>query len=161
MTTFPRNRRFFVASLVAAGLAAASAGGTAALAAAPAHDHAHAQAAKPLPAGQRWATDETLRKGMNGIRSAFAPKLAAIHGNRLAAADYQQLADTTGKEIANIVANCKLPPDADAALHGIIGSLALNADKLKTDPKAAGAAAALRAALDAYAAQFDDPGIGN
>lgn len=160
MTTNSGNRRLFVASLLAAGLAAVSAGAPIAYAAAPEHDHAHAAAAQPLPAGQRWATDETLRKGMNSIRSAYAPKLAAIHGDRLAAADYQQLADTTGQEIANIVANCKLPPEADAALHGIIAQMGEGMDAMagQSATKPRDGAVKVVAALDRYGQTFDHPG---
>ncbi len=160
MTTFPRNTRLLLAALAAAGLAAASAGGTAALAAAAAHDHAHAPADQLLPAGQRWATDATLRQGMAAIRSAYAQKLPSIHADRLSAADYRQLAETTGQEVATIVANCKLPPDADAALHGILAQVGEGMDAMAGQSAATPRDGALKvvAALDRYGRSFDHPG---
>jgi hypothetical protein len=160
MTTNPGSRRFFGAALLAAGLAAWGVGGTIAQAAEAAHDHGHAPAAKPLPPGQRWATDETLRQGMTAIRAAFEPKLAAIHANRLGPADYQALADATGKEIANIVANCKLPPDAGAALHGIIAEMGEGMDAMagKSAMKPREGAVKVVAALDRYGRSFDHRG---
>lgn len=126
------------------------------------HEHHPAPAATAAAAtpAQRFATDAPLRKYMQSIRRSVAALEHGEHGH-LDATQVATLATGIQGDIGNIVAECKLPADADAALHGIIGSLALNADKLKSDPKAAGAVAALRAALDAYAAQFDDPGIGN
>ena len=126
------------------------------------HEHhpAPATTASAATPAQRFATDAPLRKYMQSIRRSVAALEHGEHGH-LDAAQVTTLATGIQRDIGNIVAECKLPADADAALHGIIGSLALNADKLKTDPQAAGAVAALRAALDDYAVQFDDPGIGN
>lgn len=126
------------------------------------HEHhpAPAAAAAAATPAQRFATDAPLRKYMQSIRTSVAALEHGEHG-QLDATQVATLAAGIQADIGRIVAECKLPADADAALHGIIGSLALNADKLKSDPKAAGAVAGLRAALDAYAAQFDDPGIGS
>jgi hypothetical protein len=159
MKTLPATRRLLATSLIAAGLAAMNVCGGTALAAAPAHDHAAAPA-KPLPAGQRWQTDATLREGMTRIRGAFEPKLAAIHDRKLAPTDYQQLADATGREIANIVANCKLPPDADAALHGILADMGAGMDAMagKSLDKQRDGAIKVVAALDRYGQTFQHPG---
>lgn len=142
-----------VALVVALGLSAP-------LAFAQHHQHHPAPAATAAAPAQRFATDAPLRKYMQSIRTRVAALEHGEHGH-LDAGQVATLATGIQGDIGNIVAECKLPADADAALHGIIASLALDADKLKTDPKAAGAVASLRAALDAYAVQFDDPGTAN
>jgi len=127
------------------------------------HEHHPAPAANAATGdapARRFATDAPLRKHMQAIRTKVAALEHGEHGH-LDAVQVATLATGIQGDIGNIVAECKLPADADAALHAIIAPLALNADKLKADPKAAGAVASLRTALDAYAAQFDDPGAGN
>jgi hypothetical protein len=126
------------------------------------HEHhpAPATTAATTAPVQRFATDAPLRKYMQSIRTRVAALEHGEHGH-LDATQVTTLAIGIQGDIGNIVAECKLPADADAALHGIIGALALNADKLKADPQAAGAVAALRSALATYALQFDDPGIDN
>jgi hypothetical protein len=126
------------------------------------HEHhpAPATTAATTAPVQRFATDAPLRKYMQSIRTSVAALEHGEHGH-LDAGQVTTLATGIQRDIGNIVAECKLPADADAALHGIIGALALNADKLKANPQAAGAVAALSAALGAYAVQFDDPATGN
>lgn len=146
--------------LLAMLLAATAAFGANAWAASPAHDHGHAVSAKPLPAGKRWATDEPLRTGMNNIRSALEPQLKAVRNDELGADQYKALAAHTEQQIAHIVTNCKLPPEADAALHGILAQIAEGTDamagKSKTKPR--DGALKVVAALDEYARTFDHPG---
>lgn len=125
------------------------------------HDHDHATAAaKPLPAGKRWATDAPLREGMTQVRRAFEPKLRGIHRSTLPTEDYQALAATTEVQIANIVSNCKLEPDADAALHGVLAKMsegmAAMAGKSATKPR--DGAILVLAALDEYGRSFNHPG---
>jgi hypothetical protein len=93
----------------------------AATAAAPEHSHAAHTAAPArltLDHGKRWATDAPLRAGMDRIRALVAPKVGAIHGGKLGAAEYQALGVAVEKEVADIVAQCKLPPEADAVTNG-------------------------------------------
>ncbi|MGE5115377.1 MAG: hypothetical protein ACM3N6_02675 [Betaproteobacteria bacterium] len=124
------------------------------------HDHGHAAAAKPLPSGQRWATDAPLREGMTKMRSALESRLEAIHGDTLANDQYKTLAQITETQIAHIVANCKLPPDADAALHGVIAKMGEGADAMsgKSKAKPREGAVLLAEALDEYGRTFDHPG---
>ncbi len=161
MNTISATARLLAATTIAVGLAAVSMCGTSAYAAEAAHDHGHAAAAKPLPAGQRWGTDATLRGGMTQIRGAFEPKLAAIHGNKLAPDEYKALAEATQKEVANIVANCKLAPDADAALHGILAQIGEGTDAMAGNSKQLkprDGAVKVVEALDRYGRTFDHPG---
>lgn len=124
-----------------------------------AQEHNHpaptATSSRVVPA-QRYATDATLREQMRAIR-----------GNVLALDHYghahitkelaTQLADQITGHVNTIIVNCKLPPDADAALHGIIGPLLQNASALKADPGRNDAVTAMHKALDQYARTFDDP----
>lgn len=161
MKSIPATARLLAVALAAAGFAALNVAGTPALAAGGAHDHGHASAAvKPLPAGKRWATDDALRKGMTEIRHALEPQLGAIHDNKLAPEQYQAIAAKAEQQVAYIVANCKLPPDADAALHGIIGEIgeATEAMSGKSTAKPRDGAVKLLGALNDYGRTFDHPG---
>jgi hypothetical protein len=160
MNTIPATSRLLGVALVAAGLAGINVLGSSASAAETGHDHGHAAAsAKPLPAGKRWSTDAPLRESMEQIRHSLEPKLAAIHNDKLAADEYKALAEHADKQVANIVANCKLPPDADAALHGIIAQIGEGteamAGKSKVSPR--DGAARVAKALDEYGRTFDHP----
>ncbi len=55
------------------------------------HEHKHeAQHAAPvLKPGQKWASDEVLRQGMDNIRKAMLANREAIEKERLGAQDYQ------------------------------------------------------------------------
>jgi hypothetical protein len=135
----------------------------AATAAAPEHAHA-AHAAAPgkltLDHGKRWATDAPLRAGMDRIRALVAPKVGAIHSGKLAAAEYQALGVAVEKEVADIVSQCKLAPEADAMLHLIVAELLAGADAMQgkgTGSAASGAHKVVVAAND-YGRYFDHPG---
>ncbi|WP_332813149.1 hypothetical protein [Ramlibacter sp.] len=161
MRSLPATPRLLVLTLAAAGFVALNLAGTPALAAGAAHDHGHAAAAaKPLPAGKRWATDAPLREGMTEIRHALEPQLEAIHKNQLTPEQYQAIAAKTEQQVAHIVANCKLPPDADAALHVIIGQIGESTEAMSGKSKARprDGAVKLLGALNEYGRTFDHPG---
>lgn len=101
----------------------AMAAGTAAPAAAHAHDDAHAAAKLRLDHGKKWTTDAPLREGMTRIRDLVAPKVPAAHAGTMGAAEYAALAAKVEVEVGNIVANCKLAPEADAVLHVVLSDL--------------------------------------
>ena len=124
-----------------------------------AQQHVHlAPAVAPtssVPA-QRYATDATLREQMRAIRGNVFALEHYGHGHipkELAT----QLADQITGHVNTIIINCRLPPEADAALHDIIGPILQNASALKADPGRSDAIAGMRKALDQYARTFDDP----
>lgn len=123
------------------------------------HDHGHATD-KPLAPGKRWQTDAPLCEGMTHIRQIFEPKQKAVHKNKLTPDQYKELATRTEAEIGHIVANCKLAPDADAALHGILAQIgegtAAMAGKSKLNPREG--AIKVVAALDEYGRTFEHSG---
>ncbi|MCX7156485.1 MAG: hypothetical protein NTW45_08600 [Rhodocyclales bacterium] len=126
------------------------------------HEHdAHGAATLKLDNGQKWKTDAPLRQGMANIKAAVQPHLHAIHENTLKAANYQTLAKRTNTQIAFMVENCKLAPDADAQLHLIIGELGAAAEAMAGKDKAQSrqkGALQLVHALETYSEFFDHPG---
>ncbi len=117
------------------------------------------QAPKP---GEKWASDEVLRQGMDNIRQAMAASQTGIEQERLTTQEYRQLAETVDKSLAGIIKNCKLPKDADKAFHTIV-LMDMNAglQMMRTSPKVAaqrvGALGVLQA-LRNYGQYFQHPG---
>jgi hypothetical protein len=109
------------------------------------------------PDGQRWPTDEPLRAGMARIQ--LAVEQAAAEGKPLPRESATRLAGVVEENVAYIVKNCRLPPEPDAALHGLIGRLMTAAGQLKGDTVASEAGVGeLVAILRDYRSTFDDPG---
>ena len=121
------------------------------------HGHASAQAAATAPA-RRYATDAPLRAGMQGIRAAV-DALDHYEQGHMGPEQAKILAGDIQGHVNDIIAKCKLPPDADAALHAIIVPLMNQAAALKQDPTKLDAIPPMRQALADYAARFDDPGF--
>jgi len=123
------------------------------------HEHAHHGAQLQLDNGKKWQSDEALRKSMAALRAAFAEKLGAIHAGKLSADGYRALGGKIDGEVANIVAQCKLEPKADAMLHIVIADLIAGADVMQGRAKGKPMAGAHKAAmaLNAYGRHFDHP----
>ncbi|MBS0338577.1 MAG: hypothetical protein JSS40_17600 [Proteobacteria bacterium] len=149
---------------IAAGVLAASAAlAFGALAAEPAGHHHEAAGLSTLKlnGGQKWATDAPLRKGMEDIRNAIADRKDAIHAGKLTPAKYAALADRIDAQVAYMVQNCKLAPEADAQLHAVIGEMMEGTEaargKVRKVDRHAGVDKVV-AALEAYNKHFDHPG---
>jgi hypothetical protein len=129
---------------------------------APAHEHAHHGhdgLALQLDNGRKWSTDASLREGMQRIRSALDTAHAGHVGQpTLDVADGRALAVAVDDAIGFMVANCKLPAQADANLHVLLGQMGQASAELKQDPSSPQAAGAIGVALDDYARHFDHPG---
>jgi hypothetical protein len=110
-----------------------------------------------IPA-QGYATDATLRQQMREIRGVVLA-LGHYEHDHITPELATQLADKITGHVNTIIIHCKLPPDADAALHLIVGPLLQDASTLKADPGRLDAIANMRQLLDQYARQFDDPGF--
>ena len=151
----PNVSKALVAIAIAIGTSVAAAPAGAAPQAAHTHDHATAPAAA-VPA-RGWATDAPLRDGMRGI-ATIVQALDAGPGP-VDAARARTAGAQVGRQVAAIVANCRLPPDADAALHPVLADLARGGAALATDPGDASALPLIRQALADYARLFDDPGF--
>jgi len=129
--------------------------------AADAHSHAADAPAKlALDHGKKWTTDAPLRQRMGEIRALMAPQVGAVHGKKLSPTQYAALGTAIEQKVAAIVAECKLPTDADAMLHLIVADLVAGADimqgKAAGDP--ADGAHKVVTAANAYGRYFNDAG---
>jgi hypothetical protein len=126
-----------------------------------AHDAAGAAVAKlTLDGDRKWPTDAALRSGMAAIQAAFDEHHPAIHQGRETDAQYEALAARIEAEVNSIVANCKLPPAADANLHLVVADLLSGVGLMRgQDPARTrhDGAAQVHVALNAYPRFFDDP----
>ena len=120
------------------------------------HQHAPPPKAAQAAPAQRFATDATLRKEMKGVRTAVEA-LAHYEMGHMGAAQAVEFATQIEGHVRTIVAECKLPPDADAALHAIIVPLVQEAGALKAKPQDLAPIERMRAALASYDRQFFDP----
>jgi hypothetical protein len=130
------------------------------------HGHEHGAAATTttlqLNAGKKWGTDAALRQAMGGIRQELAAALHQIHENRLPNKEYDKLAQKVERGVADIVANCKLEPKADAQLHLIVAEMLEGAEKMAGKVKQAkrqSGAVVVIGALEKYGTYFDDAGF--
>lgn len=129
--------------------------------AAEATDHRHEHAADPalkLNAGKRWEIDAPLREAMMRIRQATHGAEAQQKARGFGDAQATVLAQTIRDSIAYMVANCHLPPDADATLHVLIGRLATAADQLGQSEQRAEALVAIHDTLQLYPQYFSHTG---
>jgi len=130
-----------------------------------AHDHdpsAAAVAQLVLDDSRKWPTDAPLRTGMSVIREAFEADHPAIHAGTESDGQYAALAARIQSQVDSIVANCRLPPAADAQLHLVIADLLAGASLMRGEDPARtrhDGAARVHGALRAYAEYFDDPGV--
>lgn len=106
---------------------------------------------------RRWASDAALRQGMQRVRAALS-QLRHHERQHMPAEAAREQAAQIEAAIHFLFASCRLPPDADAALHQILLPLLQAARQLQSDPADRAAVAALRAAVAPYPRQFDDPG---
>lgn len=123
------------------------------------HDHAaHAHITQPVPPpAQRWQADATLREDMGRIHTA----LEELRHYEMGHMDATMALDRVGlieQAAADIFAKCKLTPEKDAVLHGMLVPLLGAAQKLKANPQDMAQVAAMREAVAQYPRYFDAPG---
>lgn len=125
------------------------------------HDHAEAaQQTMQLNNGQKWETDAPLRQGMGTLYEIVTGGLSSAHANQATPGDYRQMSEKVVGQIGYIVQNCKLPPEADAQLHILLGNIAQGAEAL--EGKVAGeqpeaGLVKIAQALNNYGTHFDHP----
>ena len=124
------------------------------------HDHAQDHAAASVSAtaapAQRWAADANLSHGMAQVRASVEALGHAEHGH-MGPGQVVVLARTMDGYIGDILATCKLDPNADAALHGVLAQLLRGTDALKQGESLPVALATMRQALEQYPRLFDHP----
>lgn len=126
------------------------------------HEHeAKAPGKIELNAGKKWETDDSLRKGMSAIKGSVAVALPAAHAGKFTPAQYDNFAGDVNRQIAFIVQNCKLDPEADAQLHFIVGDMVDSLDiiqgKQPGKERALGVVK-IAQALNTYGRYFDHAG---
>lgn len=128
----------------------------------PAHaasdDHAHhaRQAAKPAEASQ-WATDEGLREGMTRLRASVNQAIPHDPAQPLDAETAIQLQKDVDAAVSYMIANCKLPGAADAALHGLLIDLLRGAEALSEEAEREKGLQQIVATLERYPETFAAP----
>ncbi|HEU5283191.1 MAG TPA: hypothetical protein VFU53_05235 [Burkholderiales bacterium] len=124
------------------------------------HQHDAGAHALKLDNGKRWETDAPLRQGMTAIRDALSAHHPAIHANQETAGRYKSLAGTIDGQIAYIVQNCKLAPEADGQLHIILADIIAGADLMKGADRAKRREGAVMIvdAFEKYPQYFEHPG---
>jgi hypothetical protein len=120
------------------------------------HHHDHAATAAAAPA-QRWTPDASLRDGIRKVHAAV-DELHHYELGHMSAPMALDRAATIEAAVGDMFAHCRLAPEPDAALHGILVPLLRAAQALKADPGKVGAVADMRAAIARYPQYFDDPG---
>ncbi|MGB7740000.1 MAG: hypothetical protein WBM03_12880 [Steroidobacteraceae bacterium] len=124
------------------------------------HGAGGAVAQLQLKDSRKWQTDAALRSGMANIRAAFDADHPAIHAGKQTDAQYAALATRINQQVKSIVANCRLPADADTNLHLIIADLLQGVSLMRgedTSRSRHDGAALVHGALNAYGQYFDDP----
>lgn len=121
------------------------------------HDHAaHAgHDAKPQVPAQRWATDAPLRAGMRNLREATE----TLNHYQMGHLDDVQRDNAVAKidaAIKDMIANCKLKPEADAALHGLLAKFIAGANAARAGKFGKAELAPMQDALAQYPQLFDD-----
>ena len=121
------------------------------------HD-AHATPPVAATPAQRWATDAPLRAGMRNIRKAVQALDHYEHGH-MDATQAHNTAQHIDTAVNQMIAQCKLKPDADAALHGLLVKFIVGAKAVRESQEAPMPQInAMREALAQYPQLFNDPG---
>ncbi|MDE2407814.1 MAG: DnrO protein [Xanthomonadaceae bacterium] len=130
------------------------------------HDHAaHAghSASKKTPAkapvkvpAQRWATDAPLRAGMRELREA-TELLNHYEMGHLDDTQRDNAVVQIDAAVKDMIANCKLKPDADAALHGLLVKFIAGANAARAGKFTKAELTPMQEALVQYPKQFQDP----
>lgn len=118
----------------------------------------HGMSELVLDDGKRWATDAPLRQGLERIRDAVAPIVAATAARPLTKDEATALSGAIKDQVQFLVENCKLEPKADAALHVLLNDFLQSADALAADPASKPALEGIVKGLDLYPQYFDHQG---
>ncbi len=117
--------------------------------------HAAPATALPTPPATPWASDAPLREGMRQMHQAVNALGHAERGHLDAtqtSAAAQQVQDA-----ANFMfTNCKLTPEPDAALHGLLAALLSGATAIQANPADTSPVASMREAVALYPRMFED-----
>jgi phage I-like protein len=121
------------------------------------HHHGSTSTAAIAVPAQRWTPDASLRDGMRRAHAAV-DELRHYEMGHMSAPMAVDRATTVEQAVTFMFAHCKLAPESDAALHGILVPLLGAAQALKHDPQNFKAVADMREAIAHYPHYFNDPG---
>lgn len=128
-----------------------------------AHQHQHgagdSAAQLSLNNGQKWATDEALRQGMDRIKALLEPMGAASPEQSLDPVQAKAIAKGVEGQVAFLVSNCKLEPKADAVLHVLIADMLQGAQALSQPAPTGHGLVLIRRALERYPEYFEPAAI--
>lgn len=110
------------------------------------------------PDSGKWASDESLRQGMSGLRAAFEPHHAAYREGDFDSEQAEELAATVEDKVNFMFANCRLPADADAELHKLLAAALGAARSLRESDDLHAGLHQLHRVLKTYPEFFDHPG---
>ncbi|MDO8272855.1 MAG: hypothetical protein Q7U82_13225 [Gammaproteobacteria bacterium] len=110
-----------------------------------------------LDQGERWETDEPLRKGMLEIRHAVEKASLDFSTGALSAQQAEELTLVIDENVNFIIEQCKLEPEADANLHVILAEILNASSVLKSEPQSAVGLPRIHGALESYAYYFNHP----
>lgn len=121
------------------------------------HDHAAhpGHDARVKAPAQRWATDAPLRAGMRTLREATGT-LHQYERGRRDATQRDNAVKQIDAAIKDMFANCKLKPEADAALHGLLAKFIVGANAARAGTFGKAELAPMQEALAQYPRLFDD-----
>lgn len=121
-----------------------------------AHEDHDATTAAPANPAQRFETDAALREGMGRIHEALKELRHYEMGHMPESIAVEKVQEIQSA-IDYLFANCKLPADADAALHTILAPLLGAVQAFEKNPKDMAAVAGMRDAANNYPHRFKDP----
>lgn len=101
----------------------------------------------------RHATTPELVEAMDRIRNAVEAFEHARHGH-MGPTQVRALSDHLDAQIAHAFSTCRLPPDADASLHSLLGVLAKASRAMREEPGRFEPVLAMERALADYARVF-------
>lgn len=110
-----------------------------------------------LDHGKKWATDAQLRRNMSDLRKIVSNGIDPVKSTQ---ADYRILGDRIQTQVAVIVGQCKLAPEADEVFHTFIADITAGAVILqgRTTQRPRLGLQTIVSALDRYGIYFDQPG---
>lgn len=113
-------------------------------------DHHHQHAAESAESStKRFAADKELRTRMEIIMTT----MDSLHAEKMPKAQVQAAGTKIEKTVQDIFKNCKLEPEADAAIHPILAKILEAANLLKKGERASGHAK-LHEAVARYEKKF-------
>jgi len=125
------------------------------------HDHEARHSSGELdlqrPDGGKWASDASLREGMNKLKEAFEPAHGAYRNDRFDSEQAADLADDVEEAVNFMFANCQLPADADAELHKLLAAALGAAQSLRDSDDLHEGLHRLHRVLQAYPDYFQHP----